>query len=223
MNLGEILNRVRVEILDDPKNEEFPGHNLWYDDELTAHVNWAIREACIRAKLLFDKLTDGVAVHTIASGQYSVRMSKLVLFIERAWFDGSPLAVTDEDQLARCYGSSWENRTGVPQAYYLMNNTISLFPKPLAGGELNMRVCRLPIDDLDSLGDEPEIDEQYHQDLLSGIASRAYLKQDAQCLDKAASADQMALFDMSFGKPVSAKTVQHQRNRVQKRTKFRTF
>ena len=223
MNLGTLINRVRVEILDDPINEKFPDDNLWSNDELTAFANWAEREACHRAKLLFDTSTADVAVFTLDTGDYSKALPAVVIFAERAWFDGSPLSTTDEDQLQRCYGPHWENRTGKPQAYYLRDNEVCLYPKPETGGELILRVCRYPLKDMGSYSDTPEISAPYHEGLLHGIAGRAYQKQDSQCLDKRAAADQISLFDGFFGKPVSVKNLQHQRNRVQKRAPFRTF
>jgi hypothetical protein len=207
--------------LDDEKNDAYPDDNLWKDAELIRWANWAEREACIRAKLLFDKTTAGLAVYTLGAGEFEATMDRRVLFIERAWFDGEPLAVTDEDQLRHCYGSRWANRTGTPQAYYTTNGVIGLFPKPLNGGELATRCCRLPLTPMNSINDTPEIPEPYHMGLVEGILSKAYMKQDVETLDKQAAADNAAVFAATFGAQISVKTQQHQRSRTPKTTKYR--
>lgn len=220
MTLGEILTAVREDILEDPKCAEAPEDNLWSDDQLTRYANWAQKSACRRANLLFDSETDGVAVYTLAVGEFQAVLSPLVLFVERVWFDDEPMAVTDQEQLRRCYGDKFESRTGTPQAYYMDNGKVVMFPKPEAGGVIKTRACRLPLVDLSSPRDAPEIDEQYHDGLLNGIAHRAFLKQDSQTLDKRASADQEALFSAAFGPEPSASVISHKRNRVPRRTKF---
>ena len=147
-------------------------------------------------------------------------MDARIIFIERAWFDGVPLGATDTDQLEHCYGRFWESRTGTPQAYYTENNIVSLFPKPLDGGELKTRCCRLPLTPMNSINDTPEIPARYHDGLVHGICHKAFLKHDTETLDKTASADQEALFSGYFGKATSVHTRNHQRNRVPKRGKF---
>ena len=222
MNLGELITATRLELLDDPLNVEHPDDNLWSDAELIRMANWAEQEACRRAGLLFDQDTEDVALHTLAAGDCSVTLKPCVLTVERVWFDGVAMAVTHEGQLRHCYGAQFEARTGPPQAYYFVNNTVVLYPKPENGGELRLRVNRLPVTAMAEDTDTPEIDEQYHYDLALGIAHKAFLKPDTETFNKSASVENEARFTMTFGQQKTAKAITHQRTNVTKRTRYRS-
>ncbi len=117
MTLEELIEAVRIDFLDDEVDEDYPDDNLWTDTELTRYANWAVKEACRRANLIYDDETADVAVFTLEAGAYSAALHNKVRFVERVKFDGETLAATSEGQLDRCY-SNWEDRTGTPQAFY---------------------------------------------------------------------------------------------------------
>jgi hypothetical protein len=222
MKLVELINEARTRLMDPDTPDA-----LWKNQDLVEYANWAEREACRRAHLLFDETEEGVASYTVAGGQAWVPLSRLVLFVDKAKWEGVPIYPHLYNVLQVAF-PGWEAQvTGTPSLYVLNNGNIGLFPVPdEEGGSLTLRVSRLPLADMRWAEKEtvsPEIGEQYHDLLVDGIMAQAYLKKDSQTFDAEGAQRHAALFERAFGPPVSAREENYQRNFVNEADRILTF
>lgn len=161
---------------------------LWRDDEWTAWLNEAEREACIRARLIED--WDSVAI-TAAAGESRFALPDYVLDVERVKLpDGRELK------------------------HFEATRTSLILPRPLREPvTLTCHVIRLPKQDLCADTDEPEIPERWHQRMTDWAMRCAYLKQDAETFDQQAADRYEAMFTASFGVAHTANVQRkHRRN-----------
>ena len=104
------------------------------------------------------------------------------------------------------------NLVGIPIQYTEDKKLITLFPTPDATinsdtgiDTLNLEVYRLPLTDLVGDDDEsPEIDDEYHFDLIHYACYLAYSKQDADTQDNLKAQWHEAQFTAKFGNKLSA-------------------
>lgn len=204
MNLGQIIAQARIE-LDDTEPDY-----LWSDAELTFYANEAEEEAARRSRLLIDASTAAICTITLVSGQSEYSLDGRVIGLRSAqpsWrskaLSFETVAAMDED----CPG--WQARTGAPQSVVADYETgvLKLCPTPTAadaGETVQLRVTRLPLEPLVDAADTPEIKAVYHRKLIHWIKHKAYLKPDADTLNKDASATALAFFEQEFGPAKSA-------------------
>lgn len=103
---------------------------------------------------------------------------------------------------------------GTPVWYMEDRKLITLYPEPDASmnsgtgiDTLNLEVYRLPLADLTiSPNTTPEIDEEYHFDLIHYMCFLAYKKQDSETYDPNMSKWHEQQFAMKFGLPISAES-----------------
>jgi len=67
-----------------------------------------------------------------------------------------------------------------------------------------MTVVRLPLNELVSMDNTPEIKAHYHRSLRFWVIYRAYMKKDAETYQPDKAQDNYALFEQEFGKKSSA-------------------
>jgi len=200
MDLLSLRGTLRYEYLDDGA---IP--HLWQNVQLDRFINEACSEAALRSHCLHDRftapVTKGVALYTLPPSALSIlnahvddrpRLSKVAL----ADLEGVP---------------AWHSRSGHPCAYVFESihhggeGTLTLYPKPVEDGTLNIRYARLPAPLLDD-ADEPEIPAALHPHLLSYAAHRAFALRDSDAGDKELSLRHLAAFEQHFGQTLTTPT-----------------
>lgn len=201
MTLRELLEITRNEL------DDVEGKYLWSDEELIEYAVDAENEAARRARLLIDSSTAAVRQIAVVAGTALYDLDERVIFIRRAKLASEELPLrraqmTDLDQ----YLPNWEADTDTPTHFVSDYETgkVRLYPIPTANGTLNMTVVRLPLNDMNSLDDTPEINARYHRSLRYWLMYRAYSKQDTETKDEGKAMKNLALFEAEFGKKSSA-------------------
>lgn len=203
MNLGELRCALR-ELLSDVVQPY-----LWCDDTLNRYLNNAVREACIRARLLKDDSDSlpRLCVITVTPGQPIIKLQPEVLVVRSGALDSeqSKLWSVTSESLDR-YMPMWESQFMAPgtpgfMVMDLAQKTLRLVPTPTTTDTLRLRVWRAPLDkDLMRMDDdEPVIQLPDIEELKHWAAHEAYLKKDGESPDANRSATHLELFEQRFG------------------------
>ena len=205
MKLDDLINAAKAMSTDSTRDP------LWSDEEWVDFANWAEQEACRRGSLLFDSTTASVAVYSLLANAKWTNFSNLVLKVERAeWVVGGvstllyPLNLEIMDIARKTWG---EDTAGAPVGFLVNGNRFRTYPTVSVPGSLTFRVVRLPAAKMTlatRMSGSPEIPEQYHLPLVSGMLHRAYLKNDSEAFNKGASDLHLADFERVFGPAVPA-------------------
>lgn len=205
MTLGELIAQARLEL--DDVEEDY----LWTDPELISYANEAQEQACRRSRLIVDSSNTEICVIPVLANTSLYDLDERIIAIRDVTLDGrsKELSGNTVSELNECV-SSWRIQTGEPSAIVTDYETgkLKLFPIPEVDGVIRLRVVRMPLVKLVALNDVPEIKPHYHMSIVHWIKHRAYLKKDADTLDKSASADALSLFELEFGKPKPAYNIE---------------
>lgn len=204
---------------------------LWSDEFLIRSFSLAEQQAARRANLLFDNQTPEVCRVTLADGQRAYRLHPKVYDVLAVHYVApngrrTPLTVMDDDE--RRQSAAHLTAPGRPARYQAIEDAASASGMllaldrmtavdPLDPPHLEIEVYRLPLLDLETVSDEPEIPERHHDGLLDFVLYRAYRIRDMEAEARARAADHLALFTARFGELPSA-DVQRQRQRHRART-----
>ena len=209
MKLPSLMNSLRSLI------DDVTAPYLWEDDELRAYINEAEREAARRSRLILDKSTVSVTDISVVSGTSTYSLDSRVWGILRAKLDSEPRPLIKKPRQYFDSINNWESVTGTPIAYFRDRYTITLYPEPVAADTLSLDVIRLPLADMDTADDEPEIPSHLHYQLIYWAAHLAFLKHDAETFDERAAMRNADLFARHFGPPISANTEAAWQNHTQ--------
>ena len=143
----------------------------------------------------------------VEAGTSEYALSDKVIKVERCYLAsrGKQYPLTQKLQVN-------SNSVGTPIQYTEDKKLITLFPTPDATmnsgtgiDTLNLEVYRLPLTDLVGAdGESPEIDDEYHFDLIHYVCYLAYIKQDSETLDISKAQWHEAQFLAKFGNKLSA-------------------
>lgn len=186
------------------------------DEDALRFLAEAEEEASIRAHLLRE--TGGpLATFAISPGQHSVTLDPRVYWVEHAEFQqasgGRPRALdaTGMDWLwEQC---DWQGREGRPCHFVHDDRTVRLWPTPSTAGSLTLRIRRKPLYPIEDGGDEPEIPDHHHRDLVYWLLYRAYNSKDSELHDEARARDALGLFIARFGERDTANVMRKHRDR----------
>lgn len=169
------------------------------------------------------------AASTVTLARGDVGLSELVLDVLRARIDGQvqSLHIASVEQMDYDM-PGWESQAyGLPTCLVTERAGTALmarlWPIPVASGTLLMTVTRLPLTNLNTDDDSPEIPAQYHVRLVDWMMRQAYLKQDSETYDEKASAKAEARFVASFGVFEDANVQRKQADRRTNQVQFREF
>jgi hypothetical protein len=194
MTLSDLISAFRARA--DDATEPF----LWSDDEVTLYLNEAVAEAAQRARLIQDSTTADVTQIAVTTTDVDYPLHPAILTVEyvKLASQPKPLTRTTAEDLDLEY-SDWRSMTGQPRYFVEDNGRIHLVPQSPMADTLLLTVFRLPIADMATDTDMPEIHAKYHYRLLDWALRCAYLKQDSETLDKAKAGEYQGLFEASFG------------------------
>lgn len=197
MNVASFIARFRSDL------DDGVATYLWSDADIIRYLNSAIKEACERALLIEDRFTpDACRVRTVV-GRADYDLHPSVIKVKRVVFRGHPLEETSIEAMDAC-STGWETLSGDPRRYICSERSIRLVPTPITGENVALIVYRTQLEEFDtdplvSGDDELEIGSIYHERLLDWVYRCAYLKQDAETLNKSKSAEFDLKFTESFG------------------------
>lgn len=209
MNLGEILTQARLE-LDDTEQDY-----LWSDPELISYINEAQEQACRRSRLIIDSSTPEICVINLTANEAVYDLHEKVLAIKDVVganghaLTGAPVNWMNENI------ASWRSNTSDEVSAIVTDyetDKIRVYPIPTKNSTLGLRVVRMPLVKLVAPNDVPEIKSRYHMALIHWVKHRAYLKKDADTLDKNASVESLSLFELEFGRPRPAYNIEFELN-----------
>ncbi|MES2488545.1 MAG: hypothetical protein V4607_02050 [Pseudomonadota bacterium] len=207
MKLKDIIGGLRV-ILDDVAKPY-----LWQDDKLTAYLNEAQVEACIRARLIPDK--DSIITKvTVAANENEVELDPLITHVQRVYGlisgERRSLSRTSIETLDAEYDGRWPSCKGQPRFFYDEIDYLGVHPTPTVNTSLMLAVYRLPLEPMDAADDEPEIPERFQIHLIEWAAHLCFMRRDSDSQDKPRANDHEARFTAIFGE---RPTANHQRTR----------
>lgn len=195
MNLEALRSEARLQLGDNAQPY------FWANEWLDARINEAIREACIRARLIEDSSSPASSID-IEAGVKEYDLHEAVIDVLEAQF-------ASNDRIA----SGWT----------LTETKLRFLEAPRYDDTLNMRVVRMPLTDLSDDSDEPEIRRCHHERLIDWVLHKAYLVQDADTFDPAASARHLGLFEAAFGQKHTASAMRQQRDKSPRVVKMGVF
>lgn len=187
---------------------------LWSDDALTRHLNEAVEEACVRARLLVESSRPDICQIALEPGLAEYPLHPTIYVIRRAVLAGQPAdpllrttsAVLDG---MRCH---WRTEQGLPE--YLVRDRqarqITVSPVPAEAGVLQLTVWRMPdaSEALEDGDDEPIIDAIHHRKLVHWACWRALNKRDSEQRSTSDADRHLTLFESYFGDRPTARALQ---------------
>jgi hypothetical protein len=228
VELREAVAAVRERLDDDAVQADgTPGPNAWSDPELIGFFREAQREACERARLIYDDTTPSITQLAVVAAQKVYLLHWSIFDVHRASYNdaGESLTPTTEEALDRCawaddYGlrriGRWRNRTESKARQFYLTYTpqqkikLTTYPIPQqityfdqSGVEhpllLQLAVYRYPTWPLMRINDRFEIAAKHHERLIDWVLFRAYMKRDTDFYSPAKAMDAQSEFTRSFG------------------------
>lgn len=195
---------VTREWLDDQKKPY-----LWPNESLTRGLNNAVREACLRARLLKDDSVSLPELCQIAvrAGQPRVKFAREILVPRngRMLSGGCTIWALTAESMDR-HRPHWEtDGSNACQPEYMVmdlaQKTLHLYPTPAEDDTLLLRVWRTPLKKelLRNPDDEPVIELPDAQELCHWACYEALLNQDSETENDAKAATHLATFEQRFG------------------------
>jgi Family of unknown function (DUF6682) len=196
MKLGEMIQSFRLQV------DDVAQPYLWSDPELMDYANEAEEEACRRARLIEDASTVAVTQLSLTNGVSTYALDDSIIFTRRVKITtmDCPLGKIRLADLDMGRGD-WESDTGEPEFYCLdyENDKILFYPTPDASYTANLRVVRLPLNEMNDNEDTPEINRRFHRGLINWMKFKAYSKEDSEARDDQEAGRALALFTEEFG------------------------
>lgn len=213
MELQDLLDELRVRRLDDNVQ---PYLNT--DDDLTGYLNDAVRQACIRQRLLVESVNQTVCHYALASGERLLRLHPSVLAVRtlRAT-DSEGSKFTLEGKTVKWvrrfhpHFETWDN--GRPHYWIPDYQQGYLYLDRGCDNALTIDITcwRTPLDDekLDVADptSTPIIDELWHLDLCDWATFRALSRPDLEVEDRSRASGAESAFDAKLGPLPSAAAV----------------
>jgi len=199
MTLEELIAQFRSDTFD----LELP--YLSSDADVTAWLNEAEAEACIRARLIHDDSTPAVCTIAATALTASYPLHTSIIDVTRATFTHTGedveyvLYLTDRVDMDRCY-SDWRTRVDSPRQGIQDDKTFRLGCKPSTDGTITLECYRLPLVNIeDATSESPEIGRIHHRHLIQWALHRCYSRPDAEIFNPNKSVTALAEFTRVFG------------------------
>ena len=182
---------------------------LWSNDTLDRFANNAVREACIRARLLKDDADSLPALCQldVTAGEPLLHLRSQILVVRSGMLVGSThkLCALTAESMDR-YQPNWDadTQTASTPTVIIMDlaqKTLRLWPTPDAAGTLRLRVWRAPLPKELMTCDQPEpvIKLPDTEELKHWMGHEAYLMNNLETYNAQSAANHLALFEERFG------------------------
>ena len=211
MQLPDLLEACRQEL------DDVAAPHLWSDEQLVRYLNEAIRQACVRARLLVES-THPMCAIAIVAGQDRYQLDPSVIIVRRAALrsrPSDPLFRTNTASLDR-FRCNWRDEQGRPEFAVTdqqgAGRLLLLTPKPTETDTLDLTVLRYPTEDEELVADddtsEPVIALEHHEALVHWVCHRAFRSADQEASNTSRANDKLALFEEHFGPMPTAAQLQ---------------
>jgi len=211
MELQELIDELRVNRLDDTV-----APYLWTDEELTGYLNDAVRQVCIRQRLLVESVNTDVCEYALAAGARAIKLHASILAVRTLRLTEADGTHHDHIQGKTLrwlrdrhpHWETWDNQ----RAHYWIPDFQQGYIYLDRGNDnvqtVNLTCWRMPLEDerldVSDMSESPIIDEHFHLDLCDWATYRAFLKKDAETIDTGRGRDAVATFDAKIGPLPSA-------------------
>lgn len=201
----ELMALTRRDLDDEGQNQ------LWKDHELAEYMVDAENEACRRARLIVDTLTDRICNIKLNASESHYKLDSRIIFIRRVKLSdyAVPIKKMRLRDLDQQY-AGWESQTGLVRAWTTGYSTgyLTVFRKPDAQTyptmpSIRLTVVRLPLADA-TPDAELEIHERHQRNLRHWMKFRAYSKEDGDTWNPQKAKLALDLFEAEFGPPSPA-------------------
>lgn len=175
------------------------------DAQVLALLTEAEQEACQRSHPIFDYDTDEVVEYAVAAEQSSVALDPRVWRVDHATFTpdgalrGCRIELTGIDAIRDMQDGRTVISSRPSHAAHSGRSTLTLYPAPSVAGTLRLDVYRLPLYDIESESDEPEIPAELHMGLVDWVLYRVYDTPDMELTDPQRAQRALADFTVRFG------------------------
>lgn len=203
--------------------------HLFATDWLLGVLSEAEKEACLRARLIWDESSAFLSVPLVAD-QATYALDARIDRIDRVTFIPSgvglrprDLELTGVDAIAeQC---QWHQSSGRPELAARRGQTLRVWPAPAAAypGVLRIACYRFPLDVMEDEGDEPEIPQEHHEGLVDWALYRAWSSKDSENDDPGRANAALAAFEQRFGQRPTADVLRRHRERRRVTTRFNGF
>lgn len=201
MNLAELRSATRTMLND------VAAPYRWPDEDIDRRLNNAVREACLRARLLKDDADSLPELCSVdyKAGQVLVPIASEILVVRSGMVVGDThklwaLTAESMDRLNPCWESDAPAECPQFLVMDLAQKRVRLVPTPTVAGTLRLRVWRMPLvtDLMEDDTDEPAVALPDPEELCHWAAYECYLVKDAETLDSQAASNHLALFEQRF-------------------------
>lgn len=175
------------------------------DAQVLALLTEAEQEACQRSHPIFDYDTVAVVEYAIAANQSSIALDPRVWRVDHATFTpdgalrGCRIELTGIDAIRDMQDGRTVISSRPSHAAHSGRSTLTLYPAPSGAGTLRLDVYRLPLYDIESELDEPEIPAELHMGLVDWVLYRVYDTPDMELTDPQRAQRALADFTVRFG------------------------
>ncbi len=198
MTLAELIARFRSEAND----QAVPP--FCTDEEVTAWLNDAVNEACIRARLIHESSKTSITQIAVTAGQAAYNLHPSLYEIDHIAFKRTgetsrlPITLVSVEDLDAIM-LDWRDLEDTPTHAVQTDRGLRLVPKPTAAGTILLEGYRLPLEPMEAPDDAPEIHQEHHRHLVDWALHKGFSKPDSEFFDKDRSATAEAAFTRYFG------------------------
>jgi hypothetical protein len=198
---------------------------LWSDADWTVYANQAQTDACRRAHLITDTLTDtdgtnALCLYTLAPAAKTITLHGSIIHVRNVVLisTGLPLPEARREDIGALF-PQWESAADDVPIVWCQNyqkGKLRFYPGSAAADSVRMTVIRAPMKPMALASPGPqvnlEIDDVYREGMVLGMLARAYRKPGEETMNPQQAASYEALFTREFGEPRSALVEQWQRD-----------
>jgi len=197
MTLEDLIARYRT----DANDKVMP--YFCTDSEVTAWINDAVNEACLRGRLIHESSDDDIIKIAVIANTSVYQLHAALYELDYVSFalpdeESSPVKLVSREWLDDNV-SNWRYMTGDPEFGIQSDKSIRLVPKPENNGTLIMEGYRLPTAPLVDPTDEPEINPEHHRHLINWALHKGFSMPDAEFFDAKRAAEAEEKFNKYFG------------------------
>jgi len=210
VNLAELIAQYRI-LADD----QAQGH-LVSDAQLGYWFDEAQRQACMRARLIFEADDPSVCELVLSSATRSYALHEAVLEIERLFYVNSSghksrMGLVTRQWLERNYPHWMDDEVYPPRLAVQSDRALTVIGGLASGDVLRLECLRLPLDSLQNMADIPEIHAAHHPALVDWVLYRVYSIADTEKLNAIRGMDALARFTRHFGQAPTARLLRDTR------------
>lgn len=197
MKLAELTRRFRA----DAKDEVKP--YLWSDRAIKDFLNEAEQLACVCGRLILEESDSAVCEISLSVGEHTyplhAKLYEIVsLNIVNAAGEMQSIELRSREWL-NANEPGWRASTCLAYAAIQGDTSIRIVGEILEGDELLIEGYRLPLGNMESGDDSPEINESHHVHLIDWALHKAFLIPDADGFDPTKAAEREDKFTRYFG------------------------